>query len=78
MNKEYGIIVDNLSLSINEVDLILDSSWSIYSKRKVALIGDNGTGKSLLFNTIYNLYNKGKIITNITGSISFMNDTKLS
>ena len=78
MNKEYGIIVDNLSLSINEVDLILDSSWSIYPKRKVALIGDNGTGKSLLFNTIYNLYNKGKIITNITGSISFMNDTKLS
>jgi ATP-binding cassette subfamily F protein 3 len=78
MDKEYGIIANNFSLSVNSSDLILNSKWSIYPKRKVALIGDNGSGKSLLFDTIYNLYNKDKIRTKISGDISFITDTKLS
>ena len=45
--------IDNISVTINEVDIIKDISLSVESKQFVGLLGANGSGKSTLLKTIY-------------------------
>lgn len=46
--------LSKFDLKINDLDILVDASFSISSSEKVVLIGPNGSGKSTLMDYIYN------------------------
>ena len=54
------LVVDDLSLTLVEKELLKNVSFTIKPKEKVALVGRNGAGKSTLFKTILNIIKKDK------------------
>lgn len=50
--SEFVVNVKNLNLSIGNKELVNYSNCQILNKEKVALVGDNGTGKTTLIKTL--------------------------
>lgn len=66
-----SLTVDNLSLKIGQKELINNISFKIESGKVLAIIGENGVGKTTFINYILNNINKknGKIVTEIKNNI---------
>jgi len=60
------LTINNLNLSIEDKELLKDSSMNIYYQDRVCLMGKNGSGKTTLIkNIINNTHEKIKLGTNI-------------
>ena len=57
--------IDNLNLSFDTKELLIDASLNLLYKEKACLVGDNGTGKSTLIKEILKGNDKIKLGTNI-------------
>ncbi len=69
VNKEYNlngdIIYSNVSLRIENQTILENINFIIHQGEKVAIIGDNGSGKSILIKSILGFYDyDGKIYIN--------------
>jgi len=62
------IKVNNMSLNIGENNILKDVSFNVAEKSLTILLGENGSGKSMLLKTLNGFYNK-----NYSGSILLKN-----
>jgi len=74
MSKEPVIQIDNLSLSIGELDILCGVSFNVAAGQTLAIVGESGCGKSMTALAIMGLLPEGAIIT--SGSIK-LNDRDL-
>ncbi|MEG1597409.1 MAG: ATP-binding cassette domain-containing protein [Bacilli bacterium] len=59
--------INNLTISIDNIDLLEDISFNISEKNKIGLVGPNGCGKSTLLKTINGLISPTKGNINFNG-----------
>ncbi|MCM1371353.1 MAG: ATP-binding cassette domain-containing protein [Clostridium sp.] len=71
LSKE-GIILENISYSLNGVDVLKNINMTIRPDDKIALIGENELAKTCLLNII-----SGKLIPD-TGTVKYAGNTKIS